>query len=61
MSENLNEADGKHIVIQDGKRVTAPMDTKEAAEAEALRRNKLAESSGLPETKRASVKQNILG
>lgn len=58
-----NPADGKHVVIQDGQRVTAPMESKEAAEAEAKRRNKLAESSGqsVPETKQATVKQNLCG
>lgn len=58
-----NPADGKHVVIQGGQRVTAPLESKEAADAEALRRNKLAESSGqkLPENKQATVKQNLFG
>jgi len=39
------------------------MESKDAAEAEALRRNKLAESSGnpVPEGQRATVKQNLFG
>lgn len=65
MAENTvnNPADGKHVVIQGGQRVTAPMESKDAAEAEALRRNKLAESSGnpVPEGQRATVKQNLFG
>ena len=61
MNDVTNPADGKHVVIQNGVRVTAPLESKEAAEAEALRRNKLAESSGspLPENKRAAVRQNL--
>ena len=62
--ENVsNPADGKHVVIQNGQRVTAPMESKQAAEAEANRRNQLAESRGtkVPESKRAAVKQNLCG
>ena len=63
MENVTNPADGKHVVIQNGQRVTAPMESKEAADAEALRRNKLAESTGttVPENQRASVKQNLCG
>ena len=62
MENVTNPADGKHVVIQNGQRVTAPMESKEAADAEALRRNKLAESSGtVSEHQRASVKQNLCG
>lgn len=58
-----NPSDGQHVVIQNGQRVTAPMESKAAADAEALRRNTLAESSGstVPENKRATVKQNLCG
>lgn len=63
MNDVNNPADGKHVVIQNGQRVTTPMESKEAADAEALRRNKLAESSGqaVPEAQRATVKQNLFG
>jgi hypothetical protein len=61
MNEN-ETADGKHIVVEDGKRVTGPLNEQEA-QAEAARRNKLAESSGrpVPENRRAQVKRNIFG
>lgn len=51
------------MVVQGGQRVTAPMESKEAAEREANRRNQIAESGGnpLPENKRAAVKQNLFG
>lgn len=64
METNItNPADGKHVVIQGGQRVTAPMESKEAADAEAARRNKLAESAGtqVPENQQATVKQNLFG
>ena len=62
METPANPADGKHVVIQNGQRVTGPTSQQEA-QAEANRRNKLAESDGkaVPETKRAQVKQNLFG
>jgi hypothetical protein len=63
MTENpVNPADGKHIVIQNGQRVTGPLTQQEAA-TEAERRNKLVESSSgpVPENKQAQVKQNLFG
>lgn len=61
MNETQN-ADGKHIVVQNGQRVTGPT-TQQEAETEAQRRNKVMESSGQPisEDKRAKVKVNIFG
>lgn len=63
MENVTNPADGQHVVIQNGQRVTAPMESKAAADAEAARRNKLAESTGttVPEHQRATVKQNLCG
>lgn len=63
MSDNVNNsADGKHVVIENGQRVTVPI-SKEEAEAEARKRNQVAESSGkpVPENRRAQVKQNLYG
>jgi hypothetical protein len=62
MENPTNPADGKHVVIQNGQRVTGPTSQQEA-QAEANRRNKLAESSGkpVPENKQAQVKQNLFG
>ena len=62
MENPTNPADGKHVVIQNGQRVTGPT-TQQEAQAEANRRNKLAESSGksVPEQKQAQVKQNLFG
>lgn len=62
MENPRNPADGKHIVIQNGERVTGPM-TQQEAETEAQRRNRLAEASGqqVPEGQRAQVKQNLFG
>lgn len=65
MSTNniTNPADGKFVVIENGQRVTAPMDTRVQAEAEAAKRNRVAESGGqrVPENRQAQVKQNICG
>jgi len=63
MDNIVNSGDGKHVVVQNGQRVTAPLESKEAAEAEALRRNKVVESNGQPlaDSKRAHVKQNLMG
>lgn len=62
MENPTNPADGKHVVIQNGQRVTAPT-TQQEAQAEADRRNKVVEGSGqrVPENKRAQVKQNLFG
>jgi len=62
MSNPNNPNDGKYVVIENGQRVTTPVE-KEKAEDEAQKRNKLAESSGqpVPENKRAQVKQNLCG
>jgi hypothetical protein len=63
MTSNPNNPnDGKHIVVENGQRVTVPME-KEQAEAEAKRRNALNEGSGqkVPENHRAQVKQNLCG
>jgi hypothetical protein len=62
--ENVNApADGKFVVVENGQRVTAPLPTKEQADAEAAKRNRVAESGGqpVPENRRAQVKQNIFG
>jgi len=63
MSTPANPADGKFVVVENGQRVTAPMDTKEQADAEVQRRTKVAESSGqkVPENQRPQVKQNLFG
>ncbi len=62
MSNPTNPNDGKHVVIENGQRVTVPLE-KEQAEAEAQRRNKVNESTGqkVPENRRAQVKQNLCG
>jgi hypothetical protein len=62
MSNPTNPNDGKHVVIENGQRVTVPME-KEQAEAEAKRRNALTEGSVLRknEANRAQVKQNLMG
>jgi hypothetical protein len=62
MADITNPADGKFVVIENGQRVTAPLE-KEQAEAEAAKRNRVAESSGqpVPENRRAQVKQNLCG
>lgn len=64
MSNPANPADGKFVVIEGGQRVTQPMDTKEQAEAEAQKRQQVAESSSgqtVPENRRPQVKQNLFG
>lgn len=63
MENASNPADGKYVVIQNGQRVTAPTANVDEAQREADSRNKLSESSGqpLPESKRAAVKQNLMG
>lgn len=63
MTNISNPADGKYVVIENGQRVTAPMESKPEAEREAAKRNRVAESHGqpLPENRRATVKQNLLG
>lgn len=59
----INETDKQYIVVQNGQRVTAPTGNITEAQNEADRRNKLSESSGqpVPESKRATVKQNLMG
>jgi hypothetical protein len=63
MNSVNNPADGKFVVIQDGQRVTTPTANQEEADAEAKKRNQVAESSGqpLPENRRAEVKRNLFG
>ena len=62
MQNPSNPADGQKVVIQNGQRVTGPL-SEQDAQAEAARRNKLAESTGqpAPEGQRAKVKTNIFG
>lgn len=62
MQNPTNPSDGTKVVIQNGQRVSGPLSEQEAA-AEAIRRNKLAESSGqkVPENQRAQVKTNLMG
>lgn len=62
MENSINPSDGKHVVIQNGQRITGPLTQQEAKE-EAQRRNQLEENQGkpVPESKRAQVKQNIFG
>jgi len=57
-----NPADGKHVVVQNGQRVTTTMSEAEAR-AEAARRNQLTEAQGgqVPEAKKAKVVQNLCG
>jgi len=51
------------VVVQNGQRVTAPMESRQAADAETAKRNQLAESGGkaVPESQRAATKQNLCG
>jgi hypothetical protein len=62
MQNPANPADGQKVVIQNGQRVTGALSEQEA-QAEAARRNKLAESSGqpVPEGQGAQVKTNLFG
>lgn len=55
-----NPADGKHVVIQNGQRVSVPM-TQQEAQAEANRRNKVLEAGGHPKGDSAKVKVNLFG
>lgn len=61
--ENVNNpGDGKFVVVENGQRVTPALDTREQAEAEAQKRNRVAESGDQkPESRRAEVKQNLFG
>jgi hypothetical protein len=63
MNNVANPADGKFVVVENGQRVTAPLETKDQADAEAKKRNQVAESAGqpVPENRRAQVKQNLFG
>ena len=58
-----NPADGTFVVVQNGQRVTAPMESRQAADAETAKHNQLAESGGkaVPESQRAATKQNLCG
>jgi len=62
MQNPANPADGQKVVIQNGQRVTGPL-TDAEAQAEAAKRNKLAEAYGAntQEEKRATVKTNLFG
>ena len=60
MQNAQNPTDGQKVVIQNGQRVTATISEAEA-NAEAARRNKLAESNGQPKHQRATVKTNLCG
>ena len=61
MNDPRNNADGKHVVIQDGRRVSAPM-TEKDAQAEAERRNKIQETgTGPGHAGKAEVKVNLFG
>lgn len=63
MNTATNPGDGTFVVVENGQRVSAPTTDREAAEKEAAQRNRLAESRtpALPESKRANVKQNLMG
>lgn len=63
MNNPHNQADKTYVVVENGQRVTKPMETQASANTEAQRRNKLAESGGkpVPENKRAQVKMNLCG
>lgn len=61
-SNPTNPGDGQYVVVENGQRVTPSTNSQTEAQAEADRRNKLAESSGSPKTEgRAAVKQNLFG
>jgi hypothetical protein len=62
MDNPTNPGDGQYVVVEKGQRVTPSTSNKSEAQAEADRRNKLAESSGKPKTEgSAAVKQNLFG
>lgn len=60
MSDPNKTADKTHVVIQDGRRVSGPLNEQEAKQ-EAERRNRLLETQGKPTSGKAQVKQNLLG
>ena len=62
MSNPNNPNDGKHVVIQNGQRVTVPT-SQEEAQRKADEINRLNEGKGqaVPENRRAQVKQNLCG
>lgn len=62
MQTAQNPTDGQKVVIQNGQRVTGTM-SEHDANAEAQRRNRIAESGGqqVPEGQRATVKTNLCG
>lgn len=58
----MNEADGKHIVVVDGKRASGTFESKADADAEAdKRRKQLQETQGAAKPSTVTVKQNING
>jgi len=58
----MNEADGKHIVVVDGKRASGTFESKQEADAEAdKRRQKLQETQGNAKPPTVTVKQNLNG
>jgi len=57
-----NPGDGQYVVVENGQRVAPSTANQQEAQAEADRRNKLAESSGKPKNEgTAAVKQNLFG
>jgi len=63
MSDEVNSshnADGKFILVQDGQRLPVkPINSREAAEAEAAKQKPLQEAKG--RTGKIEIKQNIFG
>ncbi len=56
-----NNADGKHVVVENGQRASVTMD-KAAADLEAAKRKQLHEKSGQKQSEgKVEVKQNIYG
>jgi hypothetical protein len=64
MSKNpANPADKTFVVVENGQRVTGPLESRDAAETEARQRNQIAESGShtVPENRKAKVKMNLCG
>lgn len=63
MSNPMNTADGKFVVIQNGQRVTETIESQRKAQEEADRRNKLNEATGqvADSKKKAVVMRNLCG
>ncbi len=55
-----NNADGKHVVIENGQRVSETMDKKKAEE-EVAKRKSVSESGGSKGSKNVEVKTNLYG